>query len=127
MQISIESDWQLAVSWVEPFDDAMLNGVRGAVVETTKETQDRVQAEMPVDTGWAQARWGAPEYGGIYIEENNGLTITHGSSIEPFEYIERLNEGYSSQAPAGFIDSAAASAEIMLEQRVNEVVDKMAS
>lgn len=126
-QITIESDWHLAVSWAEPLDDNMLKAARGAVVETTRETMDRIQREMPVDTGWAQARWGAPEFGGIYIEEENGLTITHGAGIEPFEYIERLNEGSSSQAPAGFIDAAAEAAEIMLEEKINTGVDMMAS
>ena len=96
-----------------------------AVDIVSRQTQDEVQFEMPVDTGWAQARWGVPEYGGIWERRDNGLTIEQGSSIEPFEYIERLNEGSSQQAPAGFIDTAAERAGDRLETAIDDVTTKI--
>jgi hypothetical protein len=40
--------------------------------------------------------------------------------LEPYEYIKRLNEGYSTQAPAGFIDIEA-------EKAADEVTDGILS
>lgn len=62
---------------------------------------------MPVDTGRARASWG--HNGGamaaidesIWEEDEGGLALTQGSRVG---YIEQLNEGWSKQAPAGFID-----------------------
>lgn len=88
----------------------------------------RIQEAMPVDTGAARARWGSPgAAGGIWLEEDDGLTITQGAGLEPFEYISRLNEGYSSQAPAGFIDVLAEGvAEELGDLLSNEVLDAIA-
>lgn len=65
-----------------------------------------IKIRMPVDTGRARASWGhstapAAPGDGIWIEQFDKLSITQGSRVE---YIERLNEGWSRQAPAGFID-----------------------
>jgi hypothetical protein len=83
----------------------------------------RVKIQMPVDTGAARARWGIPGApGGIWQEEDDGLTITQGAGVEPYEYIERLNEGSSMQAPAGFLDAIAFKAE---EELLNELGDDL--
>lgn len=77
----------------------------------------QVKMWMPVDTGAARARWGSPGApGGIWEEEDEGLTITQGAALEPFEYIDRLNEGSSQQAPAGFLDAIALQTIDKLEQ-----------
>ncbi len=111
---------------------ATMNSEIGAAIaiellETSQKIQDRVQSEMPVDTGWAQARWGVPEYGGIWEVSEDGLSITQGASIDPYEYIIRLNEGSSTQAPAGFIDAAgewgAQQANIGISSKLETVDD----
>lgn len=100
----------------------LANGLAEVVLETSNDLRDDIQAQMPVDTGWAQMRWGEPAYGGIWEESNAGLTIEQGSGIEPYEYIEKLNAGSSKQAPAGFIDVAAARAELKLESAIETMV-----
>lgn len=71
------------------------------------EVERFIKIRMPVDTGRARASWGhsAPPAGsdeGIWIEQPDALSLTQGSAVE---YIEKLNEGSSQQAPAGFIDA----------------------
>lgn len=66
-----------------------------------------IKIRMPVDQGTARASWGhstapAGVDDGIWIENEDDLSITQGSKLP---YIERLNEGWSTQAPAGFIDA----------------------
>lgn len=85
-------------------------------------TKARVQTEMPIDTGRARASWGsqaapppAQAGDGIWDEKDNGLTVIQGSNVE---YIPSLNEGSSKQAPAGFIDAAAADAIEALEDEL---------
>ena len=83
----------------------------------------------PVDTGWARANWvprvrtpideavGSPDGGGISAAQaaaNSGIAqvlnyrLSQGrvfvSNAVP--YIERLNDGSSTQAPAGFVQVA---------------------
>lgn len=56
-----------------------------------------VKQQMPVDTGRARADWGSqPEF------NESELETVHGSRLV---YVPRLNEGWSQQAPAGFIDA----------------------
>lgn len=86
-----------------------------------------IKIRMPKDTGRAAASWGhssapaAPD-DGIWIEDVESLTITQGSKVE---YIERLNEGSSQQAPAGFIDAEAARAGADFEDQMYEQIDKI--
>ncbi len=105
MNMSAEG-WEQYIAKISTLGGDVTNAVATALLEAAQNVQDRVQAEMPVDTGWAQARWGVPEYGGIWEVSEDGLSITQGASIDPYEYIIRLNEGSSTQAPAGFIDAA---------------------
>ena len=56
-----------------------------------------VKQQMPVDTGRARADWGSsPEF------NESELETVHGSRLV---YVPFLNEGWSQQAPAGFIDA----------------------
>jgi hypothetical protein len=85
----------------------------------------RMKLAMPVDTGAARARWGTPGApGGVWIEQDEGLTIIQGAELQPYEYIERLNEGSSQQAPAGFVDTIAYKAE---EELVQEIINDIAN
>lgn len=85
----------------------------------------QIKIAMPVDTGAARARWGiAGATGGIWIEQDEGLTIIQGAQLQPYEYIERLNEGSSMQAPVGFIDTIAYKAE---EELIQEIINDIAN
>ena len=99
-------------------------GVAEAVYTTARDVQLDIQLQMPVDTGWAQARYGEPAYGGEWTVKDGGLTIEFGSDIAPYEYIIRLNEGSSKQAPAGFIDVAAERGEGRLEYAIDVQIAK---
>ena len=72
----------------------------------------RVKVVMPVDKGAARTRWGIQgASGGIWQELDEGMTIIQGARLDPYEYIAKLNEGSSQQAPAGFLDAIAYKAE----------------
>jgi len=112
----------------------------------------RVKTEMPVDTGRARASWGhwtpghlrkmtvitgsgekikvtRAEWRGVqataddaHWKENEWeLEIEQGSNVE---YIDALNEGHSTQAPRGFLDAAAEHAQQVLDQKVDEFVER---
>jgi len=90
----------------------------------SKDLRTSIKARMPVDTGAAQASWGdegssslAASKGlkGIWQITNGGLTIEQGAERDSFNYIARLNEGYSRQAPAGFIDTEVEKVALKLE------------
>ncbi len=69
--------------------------VRAATFEVIAD----VKTDMPVDTGRARADWGSdPDFNEDDLESEHGSTLV---------YVPRLNEGHSSQAPAGFIDAIA--------------------
>lgn len=86
-----------------------------------------VKRRMPVKTGRARASWGhsappAAPNEGIWEEDEAGLSITQGSRVE---YIEQLNEGWSQQAPAGFIDAVQAAEQAALEEDLADQVEAM--
>jgi len=90
-------------------------------------TVRRVKQDMPVDTGRARASWASPgeqyEPGdAVWSIEDGGLTVVQGSNVE---YVVYLNEGHSQQAPAGFIDAAAADADEELERRIADAVEQV--
>jgi hypothetical protein len=89
----------------------------------------------PVDTGWARANWvprvGSPPTGTVGTREQaeNGVINASAAEVElariattysfrqgrvyitnNVPYITRLNEGYSRQAPRGFVQKAIAKA-----------------
>lgn len=85
-----------------------LRGILWTRLRIVSFTAERyIKIRMPVDTGRARASWGhssAPALAGegIWTEDQDGLSIIQGSTLE---YIGALNEGSSMQAPAGFIDA----------------------
>lgn len=97
--------------------------------------EKRVKIDMPVDTGRARASWGHWTPGDVvrpdeknratrddayWLITDGGLTIQQGSNVV---YIAPLNEGHSQQAPAGFIDKAAAAGARELEVELARTVD----
>lgn len=76
-----------------------------------------VKLKMPVDTGHARANWGHGP-AGVWDEDEPNLTITEGTTVV---YVPRLNEGWSKQAPAGFIDAEA----IKVEAELNAALDRL--
>lgn len=101
---------------------------KAAVKGASFAVEKKVKVEMPVDTGRARASWGhwdgsllkranADSKAGdaVWMVEDDGLTIVQGSNVD---YIEDLNSGSSKQAPAGFLDRAAAIGQIQLEVKL---------
>jgi hypothetical protein len=76
-----------------------------------------VKFRMPVDSGHAQANWGHGE-AGIWIENEAELELIEGTKVV---YVPRLNEGWSTQAPAGFIDAEA----LKVEVEINAAIDRL--
>lgn len=98
--------------------------IRANVRAKSLQAKAGIQLRMPVDTGRAKASWGnvpasPPAFSddGIWDERDDGATIIQGSKVE---YIEYLNEGSSSQAPAGFIDVEASQAQARLETELTD-------
>ncbi len=115
-------------SWADGLTTTFKEAAASEVMAASEQSIEYVSSIMPVDTGWAQSRWGDPAVpGGIFDVSEDGLTIEMGSDLKDqldlFEYITRLNEGSSKQAPAGFIDVAAERAGDGLEARLNEIAD----
>ena len=113
-------------AWASELVNATTKAAADAVLEVSNETAFFVQQVMPVDTGWAQSRWGeVAVVGGVWEVSEDGLEIKQGSDLEGtinhYEYIIRLNEGSSMQAPAGFIDTAAERGGNNLEARLDEI------
>jgi len=116
----LEREAQHARIFYEQADDALWDEVR----RTALEAERQVKLEMPVDTGRARASWGhsTPPAGGsdgIWEEDRAHLSITEGSEVE---YIGRLNEGHSRQAPAGFIDAIGVRVQNAFEEDVIEMM-----
>lgn len=93
-----------------------------------------IKQDMPVDSGRARASWGiwspdaltggdtnASEADAHFEVTDDGTTISQGSNVP---YIKELNDGSSTQAPAGFIDNWAKKGQDMLLKAVNALVDK---
>ena len=98
--------------------------VRGAAFSLERWIKSPPPVGMPVDIGRARASWGhstAPADGsdGIWTEDEPNLTVIEGSKVE---YIQRLNEGWSRQAPAGFIDAAATKVHAELAAALDDVL-----
>lgn len=90
----------------------------------------------PVDTGRARANWqvsiGAPATAALEstdaqgaLERNKGIISAHRASAgqelylqNNVAYIERLNQGWSAQAPAGFVEKALITAARALRGKV---------
>ena len=110
-----------------------LNGVTEQLMrKITLDIVANLQETTPVDTGWARANW-IPHIGAELDEDLRGIspddarisgdqgrqqsgiaqvatnyTLTDGAIFitNNVPYIERLNDGSSTQAPAGFVQAA---------------------
>lgn len=115
-------------AWAADLVSEVTKAAAAEVLAESTQLQTNIVYAMPVDTGWAMSRWGNPEVvGGVWEASEDGLEITQGSDLESqinhYEYIIRLNEGSSMQAPAGFIDTAADRAGDRLEARLDTIAD----
>lgn len=119
--ITIEGadDFQQEVVFASSAPTRINNAAWVQVVNASQRLKLRIKQVMPVDYGDARDRWGNPNHimrrprykgasgRGIWREDRQKLSIEQGAALEPYEYIKRLNEGSSHQAPAMFIDTTA--------------------
>lgn len=95
----------------------------------------RIKETMPVLTGRAKASWGkwtpgdlkpadkdASESDALFEERPGSLSVVQGTNVP---YVQRLNEGHSQQAPAGFIDAGAVAAARELQKELAELADEV--
>lgn len=80
------------------------------------------QGGTPVDTGNARARWKAQAGAGgdiaTYVLADGSILVSNDAP-----YIMRLNDGWSKQAPAGFIERAIAEAEAEVEAMIGRPIE----
>lgn len=96
--------WELLENDIKGIPRQVNTAVKRNIKRTAFWGKRQAQVQMPVDTGAARASWGAQGGAGIWYEQDDGTTIVQGSRLP---YIQRLNEGWSTQAPAGFLDVIA--------------------
>lgn len=96
--------WEILENELQGIPRKVNESVKFNIRNTALWGKRQVKLQMPVDTGAARASWGARGEAGIWYEQDNGTTHVQGSRLP---YIQRLNEGWSTQAPAGFIDVIA--------------------
>lgn len=103
--------------------------IKSIVIKRVKQQalkmRTNIKGRMPVDTGAARDSWGAESlsatatkkgfFAGIFAFENDGMEHVQGSEHQKHNYISRLNEGHSKQAPAGFLDAEKEATEIALD------------
>jgi len=122
-RVTITDNFEAEVTHALQLDEELEQAIWNDVRDVSVKAKEGVKRKMPVDTGAARARWGTPEQpGGVWNEDRDNLTIEHGAALDPFEYISRLNEGYSTQAPAGFIDVEVEKAADDLTDGILQVV-----
>ncbi len=104
------------------------------LLHESEELRRMVKERMPVDTGAAEASWGSTPAGpvaeakgldGVWNVNEAELEIEQGSKRDQYNYIRRLNEGYSSQAPAGFIDDEFEKAQDALDEAIQELLNNL--
>jgi len=115
-RVTVEDTFAVEIQHSQVLNREFKEAVFGVVLAASVKARANIKAAMPVDTGAARARWGIAGGPGIWIEDRNALAVEQGAALEPYEYIKRLNEGYSHQAPAGFLDVEA-------ERAADEVAD----
>jgi hypothetical protein len=108
--------WEQLENEAKGTPDKVNKAVKFVLRKTAFWGKRKVQRQMPVDSGAARASWGAEGEAGIWYFMNNDTTHVQGSRLP---YIQRLNEGHSKQAPAGFID-------VIEEQMIELFIDDMA-
>lgn len=110
----------------EALEEAIEKSIIALSTNITTELQDRT----PVATGWARANWvpglggpgnsssssrpdgsqGAAQAAGISSLSSYKLEIGPVFVTNNVPYITRLNDGYSAQAPSGFVQQGIAAA-----------------
>lgn len=110
-------DWNREAEETQMIRHQLYSNLRVIVRAASFETLRRIKLRMPVDTGAARASWGT-----IWQETDDGMTIVQGS---PLPYIERLNDGWSQQAPAGFIDAEAERALDAIEDDIARQLESL--
>lgn len=106
---------------IEPAAGNLVNQTAGVILAT-------VVPATPVDTGRARGNWQVNVGSSIFseierLDQTGASTIAQGQGeiasrksgqsvyiVNNVGYIGRLNEGYSAQAPAGFVELAVQSA-----------------
>lgn len=102
----------------------LVQGIEDVIAKMALSTFSSVVLATPVDTGRARGNW-QPSFGSPATSATNntdkggGTTIASGSGLfaryefgekifltNNVPYIQRLNEGHSKQAPAGFVQKA---------------------
>ncbi len=101
MDVQISDNWVVLQS--DSYDDTpkLREAARKNIRISAFSAMRMIKIRMPVDTGAARASWGSEGAGGIMEFPDNGMTNIQGSTLG---YIDELNNGHSSQAPAGFLD-----------------------
>lgn len=126
MRIEINGDGLRAeLALTHKYQTAFKNAVPADVDKVSRSTMLKVKRLMPVDTGRARATWGifTPELvvristknpinanDAVWEVKDDGLTITQGADLRPYNYIDELNAGSSKQAPSMFLDVVAEQA-----------------
>ena len=81
---------------ITDIDDYVLEQVEKLVSVVVLETDRRLKEQSPVDTGRFRSNWTKAKY--------NALSY---AIINDLPYAERLAEGWSKQAPAGWVEMIA--------------------
>jgi hypothetical protein len=102
MEINFDDNFDQITHDVMGADNKITDAAKTRLREAAFTAKRKIVIRMPVDRGAAQASWGAEDEAGIWEFSQDGLEHTQGSELP---YVNRLNDGYSNQAPAGFIDA----------------------
>lgn len=138
MKITIDaSQFQREVAFIQVFTSSLMNEAKGDVLEESTQAEGKIKEAMPVDTGRARTGWGhyTPSLM-VYDDPNNqslpsdavwevlngGLDVVQGTTVP---YTPRLNEGSSSQAPAGFVDAIALLMLEDLEKAIGDSAERL--
>lgn len=135
MRVTVTDDFEDETAWARRLDDLTRGRVRQGVNAESLRAMRNIKIAMPVDTGRARAGWGVFTPGdlrgldngagaddAVWEESDDGFTIEQGTTIV---YVPRLNDGYSSQAPAGFIDTEAERAADRLADGLLELMEQV--
>ena len=104
------------------------------LLHESEELRRKMKEDMPVDTGAARDSWGSVPAGavaakrlleGVWREDKDGLEIEQGSVRDAYNYIIRLNQGSSQQAPAGFIDDNFEKAQDSTDEAIQELLNNL--
>jgi hypothetical protein len=105
--------------------------IKSLVLELMLECQANIIEATPIDTGWARSNWFVVFGADKEINYNPNISVETAKNLQTFylykmlewdrdkgeiyivnnvPYIGRLNNGYSKQAPSGFVEKAISQA-----------------